>query len=91
MNAKEATWIKDNPSAFNPYEKGKASGYLEALQGEEVKELVEALDDIKNFHEKGLEEIEKRRGWLGWTCCGQLTRLAEKALSKYYEFIGESK
>lgn len=49
----------------------------------------EALDDIANFHDKGLEEIEKRTGFLGWTCCGQKKAIAEKALETYKCLMGE--
>ena len=46
--------------------------------------LKQALTDIANFHKEGykLEDLEKRWGFLGWTCCGQLQDLAQKALDE---------
>lgn len=42
----------------------------------------EALEDIENFHERDFEELEKRWGFLGWTCCGQKRHIAKEALAK---------
>lgn len=48
----------------------------------EIEKYKAALTDIAHFHDKGykVDDLEKRWGFLGWTCCGQLQDLAKKAL-----------
>lgn len=48
----------------------------------ENKRLREALEDISKLHDEGysLEDVEKRRGFLGWTCCQNLQEIATQAL-----------
>lgn len=43
-----------------------------------------ALEEISMFHKKGrdLESLEKKYGFLGWTCCGQLRALAKLSLRR---------
>jgi len=47
--------------------------------------LVEALVDISEFHDDGhdMEDLDKKVGFTGWTCCGALKTYAQKVLEAH--------
>lgn len=47
--------------------------------------LVEALEEIEKFHEHQIEILDKKYGFLGWTCCSQKAELAKKSLETFYK------
>ena len=65
-------------------EQSKNISELEKQIVESNGKAIEALEDIQRFHKDGFElkDLEKKYGFLGWTCCGQLQKIAENVLKE---------